>query len=202
MARILIGSMPFVSHVSPVLPVARKLVERGHDVRWYTGRLFQAQVEATGARYLPVKHAPDFNERELEASCPRLKGLHGLARFKMAMKDICLAAGPAQANDLGEILEEWPADIIVSEPAFAGAALVSHARGIPWAALGIGPLTLDSRDTAPFGLGLPPAHGLMGRLRNKALYALASKLALADVVEAANEVRAVAGMPFVKSVIQ
>ena len=41
MSRILIGTMPFVGHVNPILAVARRLVERGHDVRWYTGSAFR-----------------------------------------------------------------------------------------------------------------------------------------------------------------
>ena len=50
MARFLITTMPFVGHVNPGLPVASRLIERGHEVRWYTGRRFRERVEATGAR--------------------------------------------------------------------------------------------------------------------------------------------------------
>ena len=41
MARFLIGSIPFVGHVGPILPIARGLVCRGHEVRWYTGARFR-----------------------------------------------------------------------------------------------------------------------------------------------------------------
>lgn len=43
--NILIGSIA-AGHVNPAVPIARTLVERGHTVRWYTGRAHQA-VEAT-----------------------------------------------------------------------------------------------------------------------------------------------------------
>jgi MGT family glycosyltransferase len=194
--------MPFSSHIEPVLPLARTLVERGHDVRWYAGRLFQARVEATGARYLPVEHAPDFDERELEQVYPQLKGLKALARSTTLMMDVCLAAGPAQADDLEQVLRDWPADVILSEPAFAGAAIISHKHGIPWAALNLLPMPLDSRDTAPFGLSLLPASGPLGRLRNRALYWLANKVLFRDLLEAANGLRAIAGMPPADSVVQ
>lgn len=202
MARILIASMPFRGHIEPVLPLARTLVARGHDVRWYTGRLFQAKVEATGARYLPVEDAPDFAEAELEQVYPQLKGLKPLARATTLMMDVCLAAGPAQADDLEEALRDWPADVILSDPAFAGAAIISHKHGIPWAALNLLPLPIDSRDTAPSGLGLPPASGLLGRVRNRALYWLANKVLFRDLLEAAKGLRAWAGMPSTDSVVQ
>lgn len=62
MARFLIGTVPLVGHVNPTLPIARKLVERGHEVWWYTGKLFQAKVEATGARYVPMSAGFDFSD--------------------------------------------------------------------------------------------------------------------------------------------
>ncbi len=54
MARFLISTVPVAGHVSPALPIARKLVERGHEVWWYTGKYFQSIIEATGARYTPI----------------------------------------------------------------------------------------------------------------------------------------------------
>jgi UDP:flavonoid glycosyltransferase YjiC (YdhE family) len=60
MARFLIGTIPLVGHVNPALPIARQLVERGHEVWWYTGKNFQSKVEATGARFVPIRTGLDF----------------------------------------------------------------------------------------------------------------------------------------------
>jgi UDP:flavonoid glycosyltransferase YjiC (YdhE family) len=46
MARFLIATLPLTGHVGLGLPIARTLVSRGHDVRWYTGRRFRQDVEA------------------------------------------------------------------------------------------------------------------------------------------------------------
>jgi UDP:flavonoid glycosyltransferase YjiC (YdhE family) len=59
MSRFLICTLPMTGHVNPALPVARTLLERGHDVAWYTGRRFQAAIEATGARFMPMQRAFD-----------------------------------------------------------------------------------------------------------------------------------------------
>ena len=42
MARILICTHPITGHVNPPLEIARTLAERGHEVRFYTGKMFPA----------------------------------------------------------------------------------------------------------------------------------------------------------------
>jgi UDP:flavonoid glycosyltransferase YjiC (YdhE family) len=41
---------------------------------------------------------------------------------------------------------------------------------------GVLPLSLSSRDTAPFGMGLPPAAGALGRIRNALLATVAGRI--------------------------
>ena len=53
MTRFLLAAMPAAGHIGPLLPIARELVRRGHDVAWYSGSQVRDNVEATGARYLP-----------------------------------------------------------------------------------------------------------------------------------------------------
>jgi UDP:flavonoid glycosyltransferase YjiC (YdhE family) len=63
------------------------------------------------------------------------------------------------------------ADAVLTDPAFAGGAfLVGHPRARRPAVVvcGVLPLSLTSRDTAPYGLGLPPAKRL-NRTRNAAV---------------------------------
>ena len=74
MARFLLSAMPFTGHINPVSAVATALVGRGHDVRVYSGGAFRAAVESTGARLVPWHHAPDFDESDLAATFPRLRG--------------------------------------------------------------------------------------------------------------------------------
>jgi hypothetical protein len=45
MSRFLLGTIPVVGQVSPMLPIARRLVERGHEVWWYRGKLFEPPLE-------------------------------------------------------------------------------------------------------------------------------------------------------------
>ncbi len=81
MARFLIGTIPLVGHVNPALPIARKLIERGHEVWWYTGAALQSKVEATGARFVPIRTGMDFsNPKNIPDSLvEKRKNLKGLA---------------------------------------------------------------------------------------------------------------------------
>ncbi len=45
MAQILMLTVSIPGHTNPGLPLVRKLVERGHEVRWYTNPRFQAKKE-------------------------------------------------------------------------------------------------------------------------------------------------------------
>src|SRR5215208_4971439 len=50
-----------------------------------------------------------------------------------------------------------------------GAVAVAETTGIPWATWCAYFLPTPSRDAPPFGLGLPPARGPLGRLRDRLL---------------------------------
>jgi len=64
LARIAVLSVPAYGHLNPVLPIVRKLVQRGHDVTVFNEASFAPLITATGARfaaYPPVIHLEDFS---------------------------------------------------------------------------------------------------------------------------------------------
>jgi UDP:flavonoid glycosyltransferase YjiC (YdhE family) len=201
MARFLVGTMAAHGHVNPGLPIARKLVERGHEVWWYTGKSFQPAIEATGARYLPMKTAPDhrdrsrFSEEAVKAIFRDGEGLTGLARIKWEIKLVFYDPIPGQVHDLEEVLREFPADVLLADPTFGGASCIHERGGPPWAAYGPSVLSFRSRDTAPFGLGLLPSTTAIGRLRNRILHLLLERVLLRDVSAYLNKVRSRLGLP-------
>lgn len=181
MASILIGSNAYVGHVTPLLPIARELVERGHDVRFYTGRAFRSRVAATGARFLPVRPELEVDEHDPTARFPERAGLSGVKLIKHIVRHEFAADGLAQFEDFRAILAEEPADLMLVESTFAGARWVHERGGPPWAVLNITPLMLGSRDTAPGGFGLPPGRGPAGRLRDRMLRRLVHRTFRAEI---------------------
>src|SRR5215216_504720 len=177
MARFLICTMPIPGHVNPGLPIVRALIERGHEVAWYSGRQFRAAIEATGARYQPMQATADT---DLEDYFPNLPKPTGLGARSWGIKRAFIDPIPGQVADLRRILAEFPADVLVSDQVFAGAEALYELGGPPWAMLGISALTLSSRDTAPANTALPPSATPLGRLRNRALNALLNRVVLRD----------------------
>jgi UDP:flavonoid glycosyltransferase YjiC (YdhE family) len=197
MARFLIATIPLVGHVNPALPIARQLVERGHEVWWYTGKTLQSKIEATGARFLPIRTGMDFSDPNNvpDSLREKRKNLKGLAQFKFDFKHFFGDSAVGQVKDLTDILREFPADVLLSDVCFLGAAWVHETGGPPWAAFGITALGIISPDTAPFGLGMRPDASTLGRLRNGVLNWVFERGLFRDVTDYMNQLRASIGLP-------
>ncbi|GAB4205588.1 MAG: glycosyltransferase [Coleofasciculaceae cyanobacterium] len=197
MARFLIGTTPADGHVNPALPIVRKLVDRGHEVWWYTGEAFQSKVEATGARYVPIVHAfdPSDPKKMPESLLEKRKTLQGIAKVKFEFKHFIVDGAVGQVKDYMDILHQFPADVLLSDFTFLGASWVHEKGGPPWAAFGISPLSVSSRDTAPSGLAMPPDASPLGRLRNGCLNWMFQNVLLRDFSVHINTVRASIGLP-------
>ncbi len=195
MARFLIATIPVTGHVNPGLPIARALVRRGHEVWWYTGHKFRATIEATGARYVRMQAAYDYDDSDTDAAFPGRAGRTGLAGLKWDLKHLFYDLLPGQVADLQSILRVFRADALLADTGFLGAGALHELGGPPYAIYGITALTLSSGDTAPFGLALPPDASPLGRLRNKALHTLFQRVVLRDVAAYANDVRRTLGLP-------
>jgi MGT family glycosyltransferase len=173
MPRFLFASAAADGHVGPMLPIARELTARGHEIAWMTGGRYRERVEATGARHLPMTDDFALDGNTLDERFPGRADTQGLGRFKFDMREIFIARVPTQIADLEAHIADVAPDVLVVEPAFAGAATAIEERtGMPWATIGISALTMPSVDTAPFGLGLAPLRGPLNRVRNRALNAL------------------------------
>ena len=200
MSNILITSTPVVGHITPLLPVARELIDAGHRVRILTGARYREAVESTGATFVALPAGADYDDRDIDATFPGRVGLTGPAAIRYDMKAIFLAPMPAQAEALEAVLADEPVDVILSEPLFAGLATqLGKPRAERPAILVLGtiPLGLFSRDTAPFGLGILPMPGPFGRLRNRVLAFITQKVIFGPVQKEADRLhREITGRPF------
>jgi MGT family glycosyltransferase len=169
MAQILIATVPVIGHINPIVPLARALVSRGHEVRWYSGRKHAARIEATGARFVGFTLARDYDDLQLEREFPGRSALAGLDQLRFDIMRVFIDPAPGQFADIEAIAQQWQPDVIVADPTMIGAGFVHERLDIPLAIVSVLPCVLRSRDTAPFGLGLPPSASIVGRLRNALL---------------------------------
>jgi MGT family glycosyltransferase len=164
-----------------VATIARTLAARGHEVVWYGSRAFQRRIEASGARFAPIASTLDYGDSDYERHFPERSNYSGLAQIKYDFKHLFADAAPGYVHDLETILDTFPADVLLGDPAVVATKIVGERRRLPWAYLNISVLGIPSRDVAPFGLGLLPNRSALGRIRNQALYWLADNVAFRDV---------------------
>lgn len=169
MARFLLATIPVPGHVAPITPVARRLVDRGHAVVWYASRFAEQAVRATGAEFRPVTSTLDYGDSAYDRYFPERSKLSGLQQLVFDFEHLFVGAVEGYVQDLRVIAAEHRPDVLVTDPAVAARWVLEQVDGLPTATINVSVLGLASRDTAPFGLGLPPAGGLTGRLRNRAL---------------------------------
>lgn len=177
MARFLLSAMPFTGHINPIRAVASALIARGHDVRVYSGEAFRTAVESAGARLVPWHHAPDFDESDLAATFPRLRGRKGLSQLLINVEDVFINTSAAQVQDLRDEWGREPWDAIAGDDVSMGAALYAEQNGGPWATISITPLNLAGTQGPPAGLGLWPGTNAFTKARDAALRGAAPLIA-------------------------
>jgi UDP:flavonoid glycosyltransferase YjiC (YdhE family) len=189
---VLLCSMPAEGHIGPMTSVARHLVQRGWRVRMLTGREFEPAVTASGAAFLPLpdRTGPRRWERGV---APK-----GIAAMNEGLKTAFFDPAPAAWDALRSAVEAEPTDAVLHETTFLAAtglrSMPPESRPLS-VMCGIVPLGLSSRDTAPFGLGVAPMPGPIGRLRNRMLTRLARRVILAPVHRQADRMLRELGAP-------
>jgi len=172
MSRFLFATMPIVGHVAPIAPVVHELINRGHEVTWYTSMHFKDKITATGATLAPLRSPIDFGDGEYNKHFPGRDKYHGLRQVVFDFEHVFVGAVEGYVDDLRALIASDHPDALVVDPAVAAGVILSIVDGVPTATIGISVLALQDAYQAPFGLGLPPSSSPMGRIRNKALYPL------------------------------
>ncbi|HLT61901.1 MAG TPA: glycosyltransferase [Microlunatus sp.] len=184
MPSLLLCSTSAHGHVAPLLPIARELVRTGFRVRFLTGSAFRGAVERTGAEFHPLPEPADIDDTDLNGRFPGRAELSGAALMKHDLTEIFLAPAGAQLAAVRAAVAAEPTDAVLTEPLFLGgcAFLLGRSGTDPRVLVaGTLPLSLSSRDTAPFGLGLPPWPRPVNRLRNALLRLVAEKIIFGSV---------------------
>jgi UDP:flavonoid glycosyltransferase YjiC (YdhE family) len=176
MTRVIMAAIPFPGHVNPLLPIAQSLVAHGYDVTFLTGSVFEESVTATGAKFRSLRGPADFNGSRILENVPSLKLAEpGVELNTVYVRDVMIPPIAAQYEVAQELLAEGDPDttVFLHDPFFHGLwPVLLGADGLRPAGdigLGVSVLMLSSDDTAPFGLGLPPASSEEDRELNRKL---------------------------------
>lgn len=184
MSSFIFAAVPIHGHVTPLLTVARYFADRGDRVRFLTGARFARVVEATGAEHVSLPAEADFDDRrDWNSTFPERAKLKGAKAIAYDVEHTFVRPGRLHHDAIMALHAEEPADAVLADPAFAGGTFfLGHPLGERPTLIvcGVIPLLLASHDTAPYGMGITPLAGPIGRLRNTLLSTIAARTVFAE----------------------
>ncbi|KAK5992101.1 UDP-glucosyltransferase A1 [Cladobotryum mycophilum] len=190
-------SIPAEGHTNPLLTIAAHLIKQGYDVAYLCSESFRTKVENVGAEFIKV---PELFEDGFELLPPEYAHLSNVSieRQVRQVSHIFYRKMPLRAQDAMRALESLrkrnpERQIIVVEDIMNMGVVPLH-YGAPLPAgfdkpikrIGISPaiLMVQSQDTGPNFLALPPDSTESGRLRNKVLHRLMAESTFKPLTEA------------------
>jgi UDP:flavonoid glycosyltransferase YjiC (YdhE family) len=177
MSTFLLCATPVYGHVAPILAIGEHLRSRGHRVLMLTGTRFAERVTAAGLEFHALTGLADFDDRDVDSYLPDQKNYKpGLARAQYDIQTIFVKTIPDQFRSVSALAPF--VDAIVVDAAFAGASPLAFGDRThpPVIACGVLPLSQSSPDVAPYGMGMLPLAGPLGRVRNRLLGFVANRI--------------------------
>ncbi|OAA43280.1 UDP-glucuronosyl/UDP-glucosyltransferase [Metarhizium rileyi] len=178
---LLFTSFPGEGHTNPVLAVAKHLIEHGHAVAYLSTQAYREKIVSIGAEFLPAEWplaGLDAETGTTLQSMPIGVGRLAFLLIHIFYKNLVLRVeAVAAALEFLRSREPGREIVIVEDILNMSAMPYRYGRPLPRGfdrmpkTVGISPvsLMLQSQDTAPFMLGLPPDASESGRMRNMAL---------------------------------
>jgi MGT family glycosyltransferase len=183
MARILAYTSPARGHLFPLTPILDELHRRGHQIMLRTLASQVPLMRTRGFAAAPISEQIEAIELgDWRARTPR-------AALRLALRSNVTRAA-YDASDLQQAIEADRPDALLVDINSWGALAAAEAWGGPWASFSPFALALSSPDAPPYGPGLPPARGPLGRVRDRLLRPLVLGLIEQTVLPALNGVRA------------
>jgi MGT family glycosyltransferase len=162
MMRYLAYTSPARGHLYPIVPTLEALKARGHQV-------FVRTLAAEVPRMARLGFAAAAIDSEIEG----IEHDDFAARSPIAANKRVMATFAKRARhelaDLTRAIEESRPHVVLVDINCWGAAPAAESSGLPWAHWTPYFTPLPSKQAPPFGLGLRPARGPLGRLRDVAL---------------------------------
>lgn len=162
MARVLAYTSPARGHLYPLVPILDDLASRGHEIAIRTLASQVGLMQDRGFAAAPIAaRVEGLVHDDYEARTPQGSLRRGVAKFA--------ARAEYEVSDLRAAIDAERPDVILVDAMSWGASAAAAAWDGAWAQWFPYPLPVPSRDVPPFGPGLTPASGPLGRLRDRAL---------------------------------
>jgi MGT family glycosyltransferase len=164
-------------NLPPALTVARRLVERGHTVRFLGEPCNRQEIEATGGAFVSYVHAPHRDNKLPESDFIRdWEARTPFEAFARVRERLMFGKAYTYAQDVLDELAAFPADAIAIDFPLFGAMIAAEKAAVPSAVLSTTIYRIPTPGLPPPGLGLLPARGPFGQMRDTVLNALVIRL--------------------------
>jgi len=187
MARILAYTSPAIGHVFALVPGLLELQRRGHSVHVRTLPAAIPHLASAGLEASPV------DPRVLDVEVTDYRARSNKDRLVSGLSDVMQRAG-YDGPDLDSAIAEHHPDLLVVDANAYGALTRAEVSGLPWALALPSLLPLRGRGIPPYSLGLPPARGPLGRIRDAILWPLVERAYGKAMLPGLNRVRRDSGL--------
>lgn len=175
--KILFANFPADGHFNPLTGLAIYLKEAGADVRWYSSRTYADKLKRLRIPHYSFQKAVEVESNNFDKAFPeRMKKKSQISKLKFDIIHAFILRGPEYYQDLVQIYDEFPFDLLVADCAFTGIPFVKELMDIPVVGIGVLPLSETSKDLPPGGLGMMPSKGIAGRIRQALLRVVARQI--------------------------
>lgn len=153
-------------NVPPVLGLARRLAERGHDVRVLTEPCLRPAVEALGGRFLALP-PPFARQDRTEDLIGDSAAMTPLGALRATFQHVVFGPARMVADETCRAMETQRPSVVVADALMPGALLPAEWMGIPRVVLFHMPEYLPGPGRPAAGPGFLPRTDLVGRLRDE-----------------------------------
>ena len=168
--KIIIAANQLMGHLNPLLAIGRILVDEGHEVVGLCGSTMRGKFEKIGAQFQPFPKDADQDLADLAAVHPGFALMPpGLDKARYSIERLFVDTMLAQHAGLKQVLEWFPADLIIGENLLMGLLpmLLGPRADRPGVIMcGTTYLLWHRQDGAPVLGGMAPAETEAERVQN------------------------------------
>ena len=147
--RVLFTTPAGLGHIHPMVPLARAMVARGHDVLWAVPSDGVGLVERTGIRAVGAGPPELTRPAEVRRRYPELDALPPVEVPEVMFgKMFGAIAAPAMLAELVPVALEWRPELVVADAAEFAGHIVAAELGVPSVTKGFGVLLPERRVAA------------------------------------------------------
>ncbi|KGI67503.1 glycosyltransferase [Mycolicibacterium rufum] len=182
MATVLAYTSPALGHLLPMAALLAELAARGHRVHL---RTLAGEVEHAAAQGFS---AAPIDARIEAITMDDWRASNPVAALRLSVSAFSRRA-PYEVDDLRAAIAAVRPDGLLVDVNCWGAQTAAEAAGLPWATFSPYTPTLDVEGVPPFGLGLRPKAGILGRWRDALVRAAVNRPLQRPAVAAITELR-------------